>query len=106
MSSWSDVCEETAVTSEVLTAVSVNGEAFVLARTSAGICAFRDVCPHKGVALSETGDLCDDVLTCGEHLWEFDARDGAGINPFGEQLSSAEVRINNGRVELCLDPES
>lgn len=47
------------------------GESIVLFRSSAGIVALEDRCPHKNVALS-LGRVVDDTLQCRYHGWRFD----------------------------------
>jgi toluene monooxygenase system ferredoxin subunit len=67
-----------------------------------GVRAFENRCPHAGSLLSE-GTLRAGALQCSTHLWEFDARTGAGINPRNCRLRSFPVRIENGAVLVRLD---
>jgi phenylpropionate dioxygenase-like ring-hydroxylating dioxygenase large terminal subunit len=47
------------------------GDSIVLYRTSAGVAALEDRCPHKNVALS-IGRVVGDTLQCRYHGWKFD----------------------------------
>jgi phenylpropionate dioxygenase-like ring-hydroxylating dioxygenase large terminal subunit len=48
------------------------GEQIVLWRSSTGIHAFKDLCVHRGTALS-LGRVCNDTLVCPYHAWEYDS---------------------------------
>jgi phenylpropionate dioxygenase-like ring-hydroxylating dioxygenase large terminal subunit len=51
--------------------VFVLGEQIVLWRSDAGIQAFKDLCVHRGTALS-LGRVCNSRLVCAYHAWEYD----------------------------------
>jgi phenylpropionate dioxygenase-like ring-hydroxylating dioxygenase large terminal subunit len=51
--------------------VFVLGEQIVLWRSEAGIHAFKDLCVHRGTALS-LGRICNSKLVCAYHAWEYD----------------------------------
>jgi phenylpropionate dioxygenase-like ring-hydroxylating dioxygenase large terminal subunit len=53
------------------------GESLVLFRMSGSISAFKDLCIHRGAALS-LGRIRDGALTCAYHGWQYD-RTGACI---------------------------
>ncbi|MGL4609624.1 MAG: Rieske 2Fe-2S domain-containing protein [Trueperaceae bacterium] len=50
----------------------VLGEQIVLWRNSSGIHAFKDLCIHRGTALS-LGRICNDALVCPYHAWEYNS---------------------------------
>lgn len=50
--------------------VVVMGERIVVFRTSRGIHAFKDLCIHRGSALS-LGKVVDDTLRCPYHAWRY-----------------------------------
>jgi len=55
--------------------VKLLGEELVVWRSSDGVRAARDRCPHREAPLSE-GTVCDGTLRCPYHGWEYD---GAGL---------------------------
>jgi len=65
--------------------------------------AYAAACPHQRSPLVD-GSLDGDVLTCGTHLWEFDARSGRGLNPRGPCLIRHDVRVLDGEVWVGVDP--
>lgn len=54
------------------------GEAIVLVRLEGELCAFRDLCAHRGTALS-LGEVEDESLRCPYHGWRYD-RDGRCVH--------------------------
>src|SRR5712692_6748377 len=54
------------------------GEQIVVFRDAAGVAAFKDLCIHRGTALS-LGTITDGRLTCAYHGWEYD-RTGACVH--------------------------
>ena len=80
----------------------VGGVPVLVLKIDGQVRAYDGICPHQSSPLVE-GDLEDGVLTCGVHLWQFDALTGAGVNPRGETLTRHQVRVEDGtiRVRLC-----
>ena len=58
--------------------VKVDGHRLCLVRTSEGIFALDQACPHEGYGLS-TGQLDGDLITCAWHNWKFRVSDGACV---------------------------
>jgi nitrite reductase/ring-hydroxylating ferredoxin subunit len=59
--------------------------------------AFDNRCPHAGSRLSE-GHLQANVIQCGAHLWQFDARSGLGVNPRNCALRRYPVKVVDGAI--------
>lgn len=74
--------------------IVAEGVPILLVHTETGFYAFHDRCPHAGARLSCEGMLNNDVLTCGRHLWQFDACTGQGINPANSQLQRYYLHID------------
>ncbi len=55
--------------------VKVDGHRLCLVRTSQGVFALDQACPHEGYGLT-TGELDGDLLTCAWHNWKFRVTDG------------------------------
>ncbi|MDJ0771079.1 MAG: Rieske 2Fe-2S domain-containing protein [Ilumatobacter sp.] len=55
--------------------VKVDGHRLCLVRTSEGVFALDQACPHEGYGLT-TGDLDGDLITCAWHNWKFRVSDG------------------------------
>lgn len=67
---WMAVARSDAVDATPLR-VRVLGEDLVLWRNREGLHAFRDLCIHRGTALS-LGRVVDDTLVCAYHGWRYD----------------------------------
>src|SRR5215831_18602277 len=67
-----------------------------LFRTSGGVFATDNRCPHQGYALVQ-GDVSGDVLTCAWHNWKFRLTDGECLFG-GENIRTYPVRISGGYV--------
>jgi toluene monooxygenase system ferredoxin subunit len=78
------------------------GVPVLLVNIEAEVRAYADSCPHQRSRLSE-GELASRVLTCGTHLWEFDALTGQGINPSTSQLARLPVRVQEGMIEVMVE---
>jgi toluene monooxygenase system ferredoxin subunit len=51
----------------------------------------------------ERVELCASTLRCGQHLWEFDARTGLGINPRSCSLRRYPVQVVDGGVYVQIE---
>jgi phenylpropionate dioxygenase-like ring-hydroxylating dioxygenase large terminal subunit len=67
---WHPVCVGTEVTGEPKQ-FTLLGEKLVLFRDDEGVAVFKDLCIHRGTALS-LGTLTDGRLTCAYHGWQYD----------------------------------
>ncbi len=80
----------------------VGGTKILLVNLDGTVHAFEDRCAHQGVPLSE-GSLQGGVLTCGAHLWEYDACTGQGVNPASARLNAFPVRVDKGEIWVDVD---
>ena len=58
--------------------VKIDGHRICLVRTSEGVFALDQACPHEGYGLT-TGELDGDLITCAWHNWKFRVTDGACV---------------------------
>ncbi len=58
--------------------VKVDGHRICLVRTSEGVFALDQACPHEGYGLT-TGELDGNLITCAWHNWKFRVTDGACV---------------------------
>ncbi|WP_042355512.1 aromatic ring-hydroxylating oxygenase subunit alpha [Bacillus rubiinfantis] len=68
---WLVACPASEV-SEKPIQVMLMEERLVIFRTSEGVHAFKDLCIHRGAALS-LGEVKNECLVCPYHAWEFDS---------------------------------
>ena len=75
---------------------AVQDKRIALFRTSGGVYATDNRCPHQGYALVR-GDVTGEVLTCAWHNWKFEL--GTGTCRYGgENVRSYPVQIRDGQV--------
>ena len=85
-----------------MSAVKAGAGEVLLARLEGQVYAYDNRCPHLGSPLSR-GDLRGDVLTCAAHHWQYNIRDGRGINPIGACLKALPVTVRDGEVLVETD---
>jgi nitrite reductase/ring-hydroxylating ferredoxin subunit len=67
---------------------NVNGEFY----------ATENFCPHQGAALSQ-GILCDHVIECELHGWQFDVRTGECLT-VRETIGTYRVQVEEGKIKI------
>jgi nitrite reductase/ring-hydroxylating ferredoxin subunit len=85
--------------------VKVNGHRVCLVRTSEGVFALDNACPHQGYGLTQ-GDLTGGLLTCEWHNWKFRVSDGACV--VGEEnVQTHDVQVEqDGSVFVAIRKRS
>jgi toluene monooxygenase system ferredoxin subunit len=73
---WSRVCRAEEVPANGMKQFSVGGTDVLIVHGGGGYLAYQALCPHETVPL-EQGIHDGSVLTCLEHMWQFDLRTGA-----------------------------
>ena len=69
----------------------------LLVRVHGVIRAFQSKCTHMDIPLCH-GAFDGEISTCLEHLWQFDATSGAGIDPEDTRLQQHNVSVINSEV--------
>jgi toluene monooxygenase system ferredoxin subunit len=80
--------------------VEVDGQVVLLCHLDGGeVVAYQGMCPHQAIALVD-GDVDEDkgTITCAAHHWEFDLRDGKGLNPTGCDLYRYQARVDGEKI--------
>jgi nitrite reductase/ring-hydroxylating ferredoxin subunit len=72
--------------------VRVDGRRLCLVRTSSGVHALDNACPHEGYGLT-TGELDGELLTCAWHNWKFRVSDGTCV------LGEENVRVHDVAID-------
>jgi 3-phenylpropionate/trans-cinnamate dioxygenase ferredoxin subunit len=62
--------------------------------------ATENFCPHKGAALAE-GTLCEHVIECEWHGWQFDVRTGECLT-VAERIETYEVVVEEGVIKIII----
>ncbi len=96
------VCSVDDVWDGELIPCDVGAKRIVLVNIDGEFRAFDARCPHQEQSLAE-GELEGHILTCPAHLWSFDVRTGAGVNPEGCRLAMYPLRIEGEDVFVDVD---
>lgn len=84
--------------------VSTDKGDILLAKVEDKIYAVDDMCTHEDSSLS-LGCLKGELISCTLHGSRFNVRTGEPMEePATENLSCYPIRVNNNRIEICLEP--
>jgi nitrite reductase/ring-hydroxylating ferredoxin subunit/(2Fe-2S) ferredoxin len=98
---WKRVCHAADVPANGMKEFAVDGTSVLIVNTDGAFVAFQALCPHEAVPL-EAG-VCDgSVLTCLEHLWQFDLRTGAPMGDAQEGLTAYPLKEEKGEIYIEL----
>ena len=102
VSGWKRVCRVEDVPANGMKAFAVGGTSVLVAHTGDAFVAFQAMCPHEAIPLEQgIHDGC--VLTCLEHMWQFDLRTGAPQGDAEEGLKRYELREERGELYVVLE---
>jgi nitrite reductase/ring-hydroxylating ferredoxin subunit len=62
--------------------------------------ASDNFCPHQGAPLAD-GTLCNHVVECERHGWQFDVRTGECLT-VPEKIETYEVVVRDGLIEILV----
>ncbi len=79
------------------------GERIAVFKHNGTISAVTNVCAHQGGPLGE-GKVIAGCITCPWHGWQYRAKDGCSPPPFQEKITTYQVRIVKGQVQVNSKP--
>lgn len=79
-----------------------DGTLVLLADTDGELFAWQGLCPHQEVCLAD-GLYDGKILTCHQHLWQWDVRTGDPIGMAEEPLAGYRVSVQDGEVVVEMD---
>ncbi|HSS19049.1 MAG TPA: Rieske 2Fe-2S domain-containing protein [Pyrinomonadaceae bacterium] len=82
------------------TIASPSGQEIALCNVNGEFFAVQNFCPHQGAPLAE-GNLCDYVIECGLHGWQFDVRTGECLT-VPEKIETYAVLVEEGVVRIVV----
>src|SRR2546430_6671507 len=99
---WKRVCRSDEVPANGMKAFPVDGVDVLIVHTGEAFVAYQALCPHEAVAL-EQGVHDGSVLTCLEHMWQFDVRTGAPIGDAETGLTGYRLKEERGELYVALE---
>ena len=85
-------------------AFEVGGRMVAVFRTSEGLKAIDDMCPHMGASLA-TGHFEAGEVSCPWHAWRFDVSDGSWCDNRRLKIDVFDVRLEGEDVQIRVDSE-
>lgn len=99
---WKRVCRADEVPASGMKQFSVDGVDVLIVNAADACYAYQALCPHEAVAL-EQGIHDGSVLTCLEHMWQFDLKTGAPLADAQIGLKSYRLKEERGELYVGLD---
>ena len=99
-SAWKHVCRAADVPANGMKQYSVNGTDVLIVNAGSDFMAYQALCPHEAVPLAD-GVHDGSVLTCLEHLWQFDLRTGAPMGDAQEGLKGYRLKEVAGELSVA-----
>jgi len=99
---WKKVCRSDEVPANGMKEFSVDGTSVLVAHTGDAFVAYQAMCPHEAFPL-EAGMHDGCVLTCLEHMWQFDLKTGAAVGEAESALKSYPLREERGELYVSLE---
>jgi toluene monooxygenase system ferredoxin subunit len=92
------VCKPSEIPANGMKAYDVEGGLKVLiANAGESYYAYQGICPHQEVCLDE-GFYDGSVLTCHQHLWQWDIKTGDPIGLAEAPLEAYQVKVEDGEI--------
>jgi len=82
--------------------LKINQHSILLIKHEGNFYAYKNQCAHLKFPLSDA-DLIDNVLTCSLHGWQYDIKNGQGINPAGVSLCAYPVKVADGIIHIGIN---
>jgi len=79
--------------------VEVEGHEYALFRHDGEVKCIDSACPHEGASLAD-GEFRDGVAVCPWHSWEFDVCTGCSLDPPGNDVTSYETLVEEGKIYI------
>ena len=99
---WTRVCASGDVPVNGIKEFSIDGVNLIVVNVAGAFVAYQAMCPHEAFSLGD--GVCDgSVLTCLEHMWQFDVRTGAPMGDAQEGLKSYQLKEERGELYLALE---
>ena len=98
---WKRVCASGDVPVNGIKEFSIDGINLIVVNAGDAFVAYQAMCPHEAFSLGD--GVCDgSVLTCLEHMWQFDVRTGAPMGDAQEGLKKYELKEERGELYVGL----
>jgi nitrite reductase/ring-hydroxylating ferredoxin subunit/(2Fe-2S) ferredoxin len=99
---WKRVCQSDEVPKDSMKQFAVDGVDVLVINAGGEFVAYQALCPHEAVPLADgVHDGC--VLTCLEHLWQFDLKTGAPMADAQVGLKGYPLKQERGEIYVTIE---
>lgn len=91
------VCKSSEIPANGMKTYEVEGLKVLVANAGDNYYAYQGICPHQEVCLGE-GFFDGSVLTCHQHLWQWDIATGDPVGLAEARLESYEVKVEKEEI--------
>jgi nitrite reductase/ring-hydroxylating ferredoxin subunit/(2Fe-2S) ferredoxin len=99
---WKRVCASGEVPVNGIKEFSIDGVNLIVVNAGDAFVAYQAMCPHEAFSLGD--GVCDgSVLTCLEHMWQFDVRTGAPMGDAQEGLKGFPLKEEHGELYVGVE---
>ena len=100
---WKRVCDTSAVAAGGMKQFDVaDGPPILIVNADGEFFAYQAYCPHEQVKL-EDGVHDGSILTCLEHMWQFDVRTGAPVADANCGLEGYRLKDEGGALHVWIE---
>ena len=97
---WRRVCAPADVPDNGMKEFTLDDQSRILIVNAGGeYFAYQAMCPHEAVALAD-GIHDGSILTCLEHMWQFDVRTGAPLGDADTGLTGYRLKQEDGALHV------
>lgn len=82
--------------------IKVNEHSILLLKHQGNFYAYKNQCSHLKFPLSNAY-IEDDILVCSFHGWQYNIKNGQGVNPTGISLCAYPVKVADGQVHIGIN---
>ncbi|EIJ43276.1 ferredoxin subunit of nitrite reductase and ring-hydroxylating dioxygenase [Beggiatoa alba B18LD] len=98
---WQPVAEIYDIPQQGMISFEISGLSLLFSRQGQQVSCFANSCTHLDRPL-DMGNVCNGVVTCPFHGYEFELETGRCLNASSPPLKSYPVRIVENFVQVCL----
>ncbi len=101
---WKRVCDTESILENDMQEFEIDGITILIARNAEGFWAYPPNCPHMEAQLA-FGTCDGQLITCLQHLWQWDMRTGAPVGLAEEPLKQYRTKVEDSSVFVDLERE-
>jgi len=103
MTRWVLLCGEGECSEGQVAEVATDSGLFAVAKLDGQYFVLDGFCPHQGGPLGQ-GTMCESVVTCPWHRFQFDMKTGVHVSSGQPMQTSYQVKVEQGQIFVAVPP--